>query len=251
MPEASDLLLIGDGRLATHLARYFEQLGLKHAAWSRRMHAEGRSPDLTALVHSRTRALLAITDRAIEHFITAHPELGDAVRIHFSGGLVTPLAIGAHPLFSFAGTLCEREVYDRIPFMIDRGSPPLASLIPGLPNPSFVIEPAQRPRYHALCVLAGNFTTLLWRKFFFELDTEFGIAREQALPYLDSIANGLKGSGAPLSGPLSRNDQVTLRLNLESLKGDPFADVYKAFVSAHERQVQLAATEGGKDWVIP
>jgi hypothetical protein len=45
-------------------------------------------------------------------------------------------------------------------------------------------------------VLAGNFTTLLWRKFFFELDSEFGIARQQALPYLESIAEGLKGNSA-------------------------------------------------------
>jgi hypothetical protein len=92
---------------------------------------------------------------------------------------------------------------------------------------------------------------LLWRKFFFELDSEFGIAREHALPYLDSITSGLKGQGAPLSGPLSRDDQITIQRNLKSLKGDPFEDVYKAFVTAYERQGKLAAGQGGKDWLIP
>jgi predicted short-subunit dehydrogenase-like oxidoreductase (DUF2520 family) len=244
-------LLIGDGRLARHLGRYFEQLGLSHAAWSRRMHAEGRCPELAAFVHSGTRALLAISDGAIEPFILAHPELGSAVRVHFSGRLASSLAIGAHPLFSFAGTLYERELYERIPFVIDQGSPPLASLIPGLPNPSFFIEPERRARYHALCVLAGNFTTLLWRKLFFELDGELGLSHEHALPYLESVARGLAGNSAPLSGPLSRGDQDTLRRNLEALKGDPFEGVYRAFVSAYEEQGKLVAVQGGKDWLAP
>jgi predicted short-subunit dehydrogenase-like oxidoreductase (DUF2520 family) len=118
-------------------------------------------------------------------------------------------------------------------------------------NPSWVIEPARRQRYHALCVLAGNFTTLLWRKFFFELEQDVGIAREQALPYLESIACGLAGKGAPLSGPLSRGDQVTLQSNLDALKGDPFEQVYRAFMSAYQQQGTLAAVEGGKDWLAP
>jgi hypothetical protein len=251
MARTPDLLLIGDGRLASHLAHYFKQLDLNHAQWSRRAHAEGRAPGLEALVHSRTRALLAISDRAIEPFVSAHPELAGVTRVHFSGGLVSPLAVGAHPLFSFASTFYERELYERIPFVMDRGALPLSTLIPGLLNPSFFVEPGRRARYHALCVLAGNFTTLLWRKFFFELDSELGLAREHAFPYLDSIAGGLKGQGAPLSGPLIRDDQITIQRNLESLKGDPFHDVYKAFVAAYERQEKLTTGRGRKDWLIP
>jgi 2-dehydropantoate 2-reductase len=245
------LLLIGDGRLARHLARYFGQLGLAHSIWSRRMQAEGRCAPLAALVRPDTRALLAISDAAIEPFLSAHPELANVVRAHFSGRLVSPQAIGAHPLFSFAGMLYERELYERIPFVIDRGAPPLSTLIPGLPNPSFHIDPAQRPRYHALCVLAGNFTTLLWRKLFHELELELGMSRGQALPYLESIARGLAGAGAPLSGPLSRGDQATLQSNLEALQGDPFEQVYRAFVSAYEEQGKLTAAGSGKDWLAP
>jgi 2-dehydropantoate 2-reductase len=129
-----DLLLIGSGRLASHLKRYFDQLGLRYVMWSRRSEAERLCSRLDTLVNSRTHALLAISDRAIEPFVQSHPELGKTVRIHFSGRLTSPFAIGAHPLFSFAGTFYERELYERIPFVIDQGSPPLASLIPGLPN---------------------------------------------------------------------------------------------------------------------
>jgi hypothetical protein len=243
MGQVPELLLIGDGRLARHLIRYFEQLGLGHAAWSRRSRADGACPELGALIHPGTRALLAISDSAIEPFVAAHPELESAGKIHFSGRLVTPLATGAHPLFSFANTLYERELYERIPFIVDQGAPRLSELIPGLPNPTFHIEPAQRARYHALCVLAGNFTTLLWRKFFFELDWELGLPREQALPYLESIVGGLKGRGAPLSGPLARGDRATVEENLRALVGDPFEEVYRAFVAAYD------APE--KDWLAP
>jgi 2-dehydropantoate 2-reductase len=245
------LLLIGDGRLARHLAHYFGQLGLEPASWSRRMHAEGRCASLRELVRADTHALLAISDGAIEPFVSAHPELANVVRVHFSGRLVSSHVVGAHPLFSFADTLYERDLYERIPFVIDRGAASLSTLMPGVPNPSFHIDPAQRPRYHALCVLAGNFTTLLWRKLFHELELELGMSRAEALPYLESIARGLGGAGAPLSGPLSRGDQATLQNNLEALKGDPFEQVYRAFVSAYEEQRKLTASSGGKDWLAP
>jgi len=251
MGQIPDLLLIGDGRLARHLAHYFQQLGLDHVLWSRRLRAEERCPQLGSLVHSGTHALLAISDGAIEPFISSQPELGSAVRVHFSGRLASSLAIGAHPLFSFAGTLYGRELYERIPFVIDQGAPPLADLIPGLPNPSFFIPPGHRSRYHALCVLAGNFTTLLWRKLFFELDRELDMEREHILPYLESVARGLAGTGAPLSGPLSRGDHATIGRNLEALAGDPFEPVYRAFVSAYEQQNKHAAGSGGKDWLAP
>jgi hypothetical protein len=119
--QLPDILLIGDGRMARHLAHYLEQLGMDHVQWSRRLQAAGRRPALGELVHSQTRALLAISDNAIEPFHASYPELGSVIWVHFSGRLATPLAVGAHPLFSFAGTLYDREIYERIPFVIDRG----------------------------------------------------------------------------------------------------------------------------------
>lgn len=244
MGQVPELLLIGDGRLARHLSRYFEQLGLCFAQWSRRAHASGRAPALASLVGSGTHALLAISDSAIEPFVKEHPELGTPT--HFSGRLVTPLARGAHPLFSFAGTFYTRELYERIPFIVDEAGPGLKELVPGLPNPEFRIDPKRRERYHALCVLAGNFTTLLWRKFFLELDWELGLPREQALPYLESVVRGLTGPGAPLSGPLARGDRATIEENIKALGGDPFEEVYRSFVNAYERQGTLR-----KDWLSP
>ena len=247
MAAQGEILLIGDGRLAAHLARYFGQLGLRHVQWSRRLAAEGRCPELSTLVHAGTRALLAISDRAIEPFVRTHEELSGVPRVHFSGAVVTPLAIGAHPLFSFGGTLYERELYERIPFVVDEGGPPVSAMIPGLPNPSVFIDPQNRARYHALCVLAGNFTTLLWRKFFFELERELGVERQHALPYLESIARAIAGNDA-LSGPLIRGDEATVQRNLSALRGDPFERVYQSFLDAFKEQGRVAAGLG-KDWL--
>ena len=85
--ERPNILLIGDGRLARHLRRYFQQLNLSHAIWSRRMAAEETSPALGVLVQLDTRVLLAISDSAVDPFIRSHPELGKAVRVHFLGCL--------------------------------------------------------------------------------------------------------------------------------------------------------------------
>ena len=90
MAELPDILLIGSGRLASHLGRYFEQMRLQYVAWSRRIEAEDRCPRLDALVHSRARALRAISDGAIEPFVRSHPELGKSVRLHFSVRLTSP-----------------------------------------------------------------------------------------------------------------------------------------------------------------
>jgi hypothetical protein len=49
----------------------------------------------------------------------------------------------------------------------------------------------------------------------------------------------------------SRGDQTTVQRNLEALKGDPFEEVYSAFVSAYERQGKLAIAAGRKDWLSP
>ena len=75
--------------------------------------------------------------------------------------------------------------------------------------------------------------------------------REHVLPYLESITRGLAGTGAPLSGPLSRGDHATIARNLDALAGDPFEAVYRAFVLAYEQQNKGAAESGAKGWLAP
>jgi 2-dehydropantoate 2-reductase len=88
--------------------------------------------------------------------------------------------------------------------------------------------------YHSLCVMANNFTTLLWQKFFKELSTQCQIPAQAALPFLQQTLLNLQHQHTTaLTGPLARNDQVTINQNLQALTGDPFHAVYAAFVQAY------------------
>jgi hypothetical protein len=231
--DATPIGIVGDGRVARHFRHYLSLLGRPVRAWSRR--ASTCSP-AEALSGCRTIAIL-ISDGAIVPFVEAWPELRARRLVHFSGSLVTPLAAAAHPLMTFGTDLYDLDTYRTIPFVMDRGGPGIADLFPGLPNPSYALPAAERPFYHALCVLAGNCSTLLWTKFFEELQTRFGIPAAAAHPYLSRLtSNLLADAGTALTGPLARGDTSTIAANLRALEGDPFHAVYAAFVRAYDQR---------------
>lgn len=225
---AAPLGIVGDGRMARHFTRYLQLSGIPHRSWSRRMSAE----DLPARRLAGCRAaLILISDDAIEPFLEQHAGGLAMPAIHFSGSLVTPRAVGMHPLGTFADPLYDLSTYRSIAFVCDPRRPAFEEVFPELPNPHFTLDAALRPLYHALCVLAGNFTTILWEKLFLEFEGRLGLPREAAHPYLASVAATLRSGGASsLTGPLARGDQGTVRRNLEALADDDFGDVYRAFV---------------------
>ena len=86
--------------------------------------------------------------------------------------------------------------------------------------------------YHALCVLSGNFTVILWNKFFTELEKTFNLEKEIAHPYLKTITKNLiECPESSLTGPLVRGDTETIKSNLESLSHDSFQLVYKSLLN--------------------
>lgn len=225
--------IVGNGRVARHFHHYFTLLGLPVSAWSR--NRRGPAPP-EALAECQT-ILVLIPDAQIDAFIEAWPALRQKRLVHCSGSLVTAAAEGAHPLMTFGPELYDLAAYRDIPFVLDTGGTPLARLLPGLPNPSFEIPASDRPYYHALCVLAGNCSTMLWVKLFDELQDRFGIPASAAHPYLDRIAVNVMGSGRDaLTGPLVRGDAKTVEDNLNALEGDPFHAVYAAFRKAYEQR---------------
>jgi predicted short-subunit dehydrogenase-like oxidoreductase (DUF2520 family) len=225
--------IVGSGRVARHFLHYLKLLGLSASVWSR--HAPGPSPP-EALAPCRT-VLLLISDDAIEPFAIAWPQLQTKRLVHFSGSLETAVAEAAHPLMTFGPRLYDLDEYRRIPFMLDRGGTPFRELLPGLPNPSFTMSAADRPYYHALCVMAGNFSTMLWLKLFDEFQRRLGIPPSAAHPYLARMtANLITDAGTALTGPLSRGDARAVSRNLRALERDPFHAVYTAFVKAYEQR---------------
>jgi predicted short-subunit dehydrogenase-like oxidoreductase (DUF2520 family) len=227
--------LVGNGRVAQHYRFYLETLGVPFCQWSRAQGSETSPAQALGECH---RILVLIKDSAIEPMVQelrALPGFANKTFIHFSGSLVTPLAEGAHPLMTFGQELYPADVYPRIAFVTEKGRMSFSELFPDFPNPSFEIPPEAKPYYHALCVMGGNFTTLLWQKFFAEMETRFGIPATATLPYMDRIfANLRERPGSALTGPFARGDRETTRKNQEALAqaGDAYEGIYQAFVQA-------------------
>jgi hypothetical protein len=231
--DSAPIGIVGDGRVASHFQHYLRLLGNPVRAWSRRGQV---SSPVESLASCET-VLLLIRDGEIEPFISLWPALLEKRLVHFSGSLGTSFAEAAHPLMAFGPDLYDLDTYCGIPFVLDEGTTPFDELLPHLPNPWFTIPSGERPYYHALCVMAGNFSTLLWLKLFEELHGRYGIPTSAAHPYLAQTATNLRvNPGAALTGPLCRDDVQTIDANLKALAGDPFRGVYAAFVSAFERR---------------
>lgn len=240
--------IIGWGRVARHISHYFRIEKIPFRIWSRRRpqkkEPEWRS-DLVDALRGCSHVLLLVSDGAVEECIRSTPALRGKTLVHFSGSLVSPLACGAHPLMTFAGELYPVQTYRAVTFILERGRPGFQELLPGLNNPHFYIEAEQKPLYHSLCVLSGNFTTILWSKFLEELEGTLGVPAEAAYPYLRQVARNLeRGGEPPLTGPLARGDWETVRRNLEALSGDPFEAIYRAFAEAFRSGLPCGGGEG-------
>ena len=219
--------LIGRGRVAAHLGRYLELEGLPHLSWHRGMG------DAETVLGGADVILLAISDDAIAGFPADHPALCDRPMVHFSGSLVVDGIAGLHPLMTFGPELYDLETYRSIPFIAEVGRPGFGDVFPGLGNPSRAIDPELKPLYHALCVLAGNFTTILWSKAMRDFEDRLGLPRELLQPYLQrTAANTLRQGGAALTGSLARGERGTIERDLGGLAGDPFRGVYLAVADA-------------------
>ncbi|HUE89413.1 MAG TPA: DUF2520 domain-containing protein [Vicinamibacterales bacterium] len=74
-------------------------------------------------------------------------------------------------------------------------------------------------------------------KLFEELQDRFRIPASAAHPYLMQMTANIVGNvRTALTGPLVRRDAETIAANLTALEGDPFHDIYAAFVRAYERR---------------
>lgn len=231
MRQVPRYLLIGSGRVARHIQHYFTQLNLSFMTWQ-------RNESLTQLqqqINDVTHILLLISDHQIEEFITLHLKNTKALVVHFSGSLVSDKAYGAHPLMTFNQALYSFDHYQRIPFVIDHDAPAFDTLLPGLLNPHVRLDTSLKTKYHALCVLSGNFSCMLWQKLVMSLEQEFNLPADIANLYMQQQAQNLiTHPKTALTGPLVRGDTLTIEKNLAALEGDPFKEVYESFVKCYE-----------------
>ncbi len=252
VPSAKPWLLIGSGRLATHLTSYLRQLDIPCRQWSRAHGWHGQAlaegTTLEDALPRCERVLLAISDDALAPFV-AHHRHGAQPQptwIHFSGSRSVDGAWGAHPLCTFGPESYAPEIYPTIPFLLEEAGPSLAELLPGLPNPSASIPAGDKPLYHALCVVAGNFTTLLWQRFFQQLEGRWGLDPALAAPYLRRTLANLEAADrqAALTGPITRGDGETVAANLTALESAGLSDlagIYRAFQQADQATLSESA----------
>lgn len=226
-------LIIGSGRMARHFCYYLSLLEIPYNQWSR---AANNAEQLNHLVEKNQIILILINDNAIESFIQNHTGLANKKLIHFSGALETNLAIGMHPLMTFGAELYSLDIYQKIPFISTQANSAIQELLPGLNNPIFTIPQELKAYYHALCVMSGNFSVLLWQKLFSELEKKLKIPKETTHLYLQQIFNNLKNTPEQaLTGPLVRNDQETIAKHLQVLAHDPFQKIYQTFIEVYQK----------------
>ena len=242
MPKITNYLLIGDGRLANHLRHYFDLLGLSFDTWSRSVNTEN---DLDAKALKAHRILLLISDDSIESFANIHlkshlhQQSINKMIIHCSGTLTCKNIIGAHPLQSFVmGHRDALDEYEQVCFFYESNKHfDFADILPDLTNPSYAIDTDKKSYYHALCVGANNFTTILWQSFAKRMLEEFDVPFEKLQYYLNTTTKNIeKDIDTALTGPFIRNDKCTIENNLSSLVNDDFKLIYKAFLDFYNQE---------------
>lgn len=234
MRQVPKYAIIGNGRMAKHFCQYFKLINIPYQQW----HRSKPLKQLDAIIQQTTHILVLISDSAIDSFIAQHLPLGKHVLIHCSGVLESRYAYTTHPLQTFNQGTYELSVYQQIPFMIEMEGPRFEELLPGLNNPHFKIKREQKPYYHSLCVMANNFTTLLWQKFFTEMKEQFDVSAKELMPFLEqTLLNISKDHNNALSGPIARNDTKTLQQNLNALKNDSHFDIFQAFLKTYKNKI--------------
>ena len=240
-------LIIGNGRLAKHFTCYLKLLELKYSQYQRGDTMESFYQKIRLASH----ILVLINDDAIDAFIEdkLYNFLDEKIIIHCSGALQSAYAYSVHPLMSFGYSLYDIETYRSIPFicekiplqvsttsvtqtttLLPRKNLEFKQLLPGFQNKFYYIDPQNKSYYHALCVIANNFTTILWqgvkKRMLDNVGLEFSamaaISRQTMLNINTDIDNAL-------TGPLSRNDEKTIQNHLAILDNDAIAILYKAF----------------------
>ena len=219
--------IVGGGRLARHFSEYFHLLEIPHTRWTRDNQSALNTfeqPDaekrLQETVGKADRVLLLVSDNAIAVLLKQYPFLREKQLIHCSGVLSFPGVAGAHPLMSFANHTYELDTYQSVPFMVEAGLV-FSEVFPGLPNPHFAIKFEDKARYHALCVMAGNFAQILWKGVAQRFEQQLELPVGTLHPYLNQLVeNFIQSPETALTGPLTRNDQQTIAQNINSLDGD-------------------------------
>lgn len=263
---------IGSGRVAGTLARLLHAQGVKIAAvWNRTPdRAAALADSVGAEVFAAPGDVLAACDIAfittaddaigeMAHTLAGTGKPGRAAVVHTSGArgadVLGPLAalgvsVGAfHPAYPFAS--------DAMPtlagatFALESQDPSLMRqlrmLVGCLGGQTLVLQPADRPRYHAALVMTSNYTVALYaagQRLLASLGADPAAADSALLALLDATAANIRARGIPgaLTGPLLRADLGTVAAHLDALAPDP--DLHRAYLALAQLTLPLVEASG-------
>ncbi len=249
------IAIVGNGKVAHHMIQYFGLVGQpfvhwfreskanqsvasgraqsKLAAFKRKLQSLIKPQSLAAAIERVDTVLLLIPDDQIESFIRQNPVLKGKTCVHFSGSLNTELAIGCHPLMTFGADLYDLESYQSIPFVVDEGVE-FKTLFPLFKNPTHGIQANHKALYHAYCVMAGNFSQMLWKTLGHELE-QINLPKDLMSQYLlQNTKNFINNPEKSATGPFVRGDFATIEKHQQALRNHPLSAVYQTFYNLHQ-----------------
>lgn len=249
------IAIVGNGKVAHHMIQYFGLVRQPFMHWfrdskSKQYAASGRAHSKLAVFKRKLQSLinpqplstvldradtvlLLIPDDQIENFIRQNPILKRKTCVHFSGSLNTELAQGCHPLMTFGADLYDLATYQAIPFVVDEGVD-FRSLFPLLENPIHAIKPEHKALYHAYCVMAGNFSQMLWKTIGQEME-QINLPKDLMSQYLlQNAKNFINNPDQSATGPFVRGDFATIEKHQLALLNHPLAAVYQTFYDLHQ-----------------
>ncbi len=222
----AETLIIGNGRMATQFKQCLQTLGIPFSSWLR---SEGAF-SLSGRTQAAKRILLLIPDKAISPLIDEYEHFfKNKILIHFSATHRDSRALGFHPLGTFT---CDQKVdFQCVYFHGIHPESLFNEALPFLKNSYKQLSEEHMQVYHALCVVGGNFSAILWNAFFKEM-LALGVSEDAARSYIEMLAqNILQNPSSSVSGPLVRNDNSTIEKNILALEGKKeLQQIYKAFV---------------------
>lgn len=226
MQPQKKILLIGSGRLATHLDYWNSLISQPNVLlkWNRKDSIDQRHQLLT----QADLVWLAISDSSLQTFYEIELRQLNIPVVHFSGALHIESMISAHPLMSFPENLFDKNIYSQIHFSLT-GCDNLQIAMPGFNNSYSLMSAEDKSLYHAMCVMSGNFPLMLWNEAEKYL-SQVGIPDQAFQVYIKQITkNYLQLKEKAVTGPLVRGDLLTIEKNLKSLQGSRLQKIYQAF----------------------
>ncbi len=238
--QAREIVLIGAGRLATHLGLAIVEQGLKVAQVYNRNAAAGRkladktgaffTDDIREITLHADLYILAVSDSALEE-LAAKLRLSDKTVVHTSGtmemGILAPVStsIGVfYPVQTFAP---DRNIdFRQVPVCLEGNSQAAVDLLTvfakGLTQHVYYLNSEQRRILHLGAVFASNFTNYIYavsEELLAVHEIPFDLLKPLIIHTAQNVIHGNLIQSQ--TGPAARGDKRVLEKHRELLLNHP------------------------------